>query len=186
MSTSAPSTQQSNTQQSSTQQSSTTPRRGRTKVAALVAAGALLSGAASYAMFAGTAEAVPGAQEKCAFGLKEIDVSQGWKPLGLAVSVDNGTKARKVVAQLSADMGVSDEAEIRVGYSVDGGPVREKYYGPGNLANHTQYWQTRNAMAVIPLKKGRHTITPYWRISGSAGKGGAFEGGCFVVEGRTS
>jgi hypothetical protein len=185
MSTSAPSTQQSNTRQSSTQQSST-PRRGRTKVAALVAAGALLSGAASYAMFAGTAEAVPGAQEKCAFGLKEIDVSQGWKPLGLAVSVDNGTKARKVVAQLSADMGVSDEAEIRVGYSVDGGPVREKYYGPGNLANHTQYWQTRNAMAVIPLKKGRHTITPYWRISGSAGKGGAFEGGCFVVEGRTS
>lgn len=155
------------------------------RVTALLAAGALLSGAASYAIFAPTAQAIPGAQEKCAFGLKEITSADGWQPLGLAVTIDNGTTARKVVTNLSADMGVSEQAEIRVGYKVDNGPVREKYYGPGNLANHTDFWQTRNAMAVISLAKGKHTVTPYWRISGSEGKGGAFEGGCFVVEGHT-
>lgn len=155
------------------------------RAAALLAAGALLSGVASYAIFAPTAEAIPGAQEKCAFGLKQITPASGWQPLGLAVTIDNGTSARKVVTQLSADMGVSELAEIRVGYKVDNGPVREKYYGPGNLANHTDYWQTRNAMAVISLSRGKHTVTPYWRISGSPGTGGAFEGGCFTVEGRT-
>lgn len=155
------------------------------RAAALLAAGALLSGAASYAIFAPTAQAIPGAQEKCAFGLKEITSADGWQPLGLAVTIDNGKTARKVVTHLSADMGVSEQAEIRVGYKVDNGPVREKTYGPGNLANHTDFWQTRNAMAVISLTKGKHTVTPYWRISGSAGKGGAYEGGCFVVEGQT-
>lgn len=156
------------------------------RVAALLAAGALLTGVASYAALTPSAQAIPGAQEKCAFGLQQITSADGWKPLGLAVTIDNGTVARKVVTQLSADMGVSEQAEIRVGYQVDKGPIREKYYGPGNLANHTDFWQTRNAMAVISLSKGKHTVTPYWRISGSPGSGGAYEGGCFVVEGRTS
>ena len=66
------------------------------RAAALLAAGALLSGVASYAVFAPTAEAIPGAQEKCAFGLKEITPASGWQPLGLAVTVNNGTSARKV------------------------------------------------------------------------------------------
>ena len=96
------------------------------RVAALIAAGALLSGAGSYALFAGTAEAIPGAQEKCAFGLKTITVADGWQPLGLGVTIDNGDVARKVVAQLAADMGVVANAEIRVGYSIDGGPCRRR------------------------------------------------------------
>lgn len=154
--------------------------------AALVAAGALLGGAVSYAVTAPSAEAIPAAQETCAFGTKTVTAADGWKPLGLKVTINNGSVSRKVVTQLSADMGVDPLAEIRVGYSVDGGPIREKYYGPGNLANHTDYWQTRNATAVMSLKAGKHTITPYWRISGSTGKTGYFEGGCFVAEGRTS
>jgi hypothetical protein len=154
--------------------------------AALLAAGALLGSLASYAAFAPSAEAIPGAQEKCAFGLKSITAAAGWQPLGLAVTVDNGSISRKVVAQISADMGVSEHAEIRIGYRVDSGAIREKYYGPGNLANHTEYWQTRNALAVLPLGAGKHTITPYWRISGSPDKAGWFEGGCFTAEARTS
>lgn len=154
--------------------------------AALLAAGALLGGAVSYAVVAPSAEAIPSAQETCKFGTKSIIASDGWQPLGLGVTINNGTLSRKVVTQLSSDMGVDPLAEIRVGYRVDGGPIREKYYGPGNLANHTDYWQTRNAMAVMTLGSGSHTITPYWRISGSPTKRGWFENGCFVAEGRTS
>ncbi len=134
--------------------------RSAKRVGALVAASALLSGAGTYALFAGTAEAIPGAQEKCAFGLKTIKVADGWQPLGLAVTIDNGDVARKVVAQLAADMGVVPNAEIRVGYSIDGGAVQEKVYGPGNLANHSEYWETRSTLAVIPLKAGRHKVEP--------------------------
>ena len=159
--------------------------RSAKRVGALIAASALLSGAGTYALFAGTAEAIPGAQEKCVFGLQEIKVSEGWKPLGLAVTIDNGDVSRMVVAQLAADMGVVPNAEIRVGYSIDGGAVQEKVYGPGNLANHSEYWETRSTLAVIPLKAGRHKVAPYWRISGDTGTSAALENGCFTVEGRT-
>ncbi len=159
--------------------------RSTQRAGALVAATALLTGFGTYAVLTTTAQAVPGAQEKCAFGLKTIEVKDGWQPLGLGVSIDNGDVSRKVVAQLAADMGVVSDAEIRVGYSIDGGAVQEKVYGPGNLANHTEFWQTRSTIAVIPLKSGRHTVQPHWRISGAAGLSGAFEGGCFTVEGRT-
>jgi hypothetical protein len=154
-------------------------------VGAIAAAAALLSGAGTYALFAGTAEAIPGAQEKCAFTLQTITVADGWQPLNLGVTIHNGDASRKVVAQLAADMGVVSQAEIRVGYSIDGGAVQEKVYGPGNLANHSEFWETRSTLAVIPLKAGRHKVEPYWRISGGAGTSGAFENGCFTVEGRT-
>jgi len=152
----------------------------------MVLAATLLGGIGTYTVLGGTAEATPLAQSKCAFGLRTITTPDGWQPLGLGVSINNGTNARRVVAQLAADMGVVPDAEIRVGYSIDGGPVREKVYGPGNLANHQEFWETRSTIAVIPLSAGSHTVTPYWRISGSADKSGAFEGGCFTVEGRTS
>ena len=159
--------------------------RSAKRVGALVAASALLTGAGTYALFSGTAEAIPAAQEKCAFGLKTIKVADGWQPLGLGVTIDNGDGSRTVVAQLAADMGVVADAEIRVGYSIDGGAVQEKVYGPGNLANHSEFWETRSTIAVIPLKAGRHKVEPQWRISGGAGTSGAFENGCFTVEGRT-
>lgn len=155
------------------------------RAGAVAAAAALISGVATYALVATPAEAVPGAQEKCSFAFQTIDVADGWQPLGLGVSINNGKVSRKAVTQLSADLGVVTDAEIRVGYSVDDGEVQEKVYGPGNLANHTEFWQTRSTIAVIPLGPGRHTVKPYWRISGSKGTSGAFENGCFTVEART-
>jgi hypothetical protein len=157
-----------------------------TKRSAVLAAGATaLAGLLSYTTFSGSAEAVPAVQRSCAFQLKSIASDDGWQQLGLGVTIDNGPAARQVLAQLATDMGVDSGAEVRVGYSIDGGSVREKVFGPGNLANHTEFWQTRNTIAVVPLGAGVHTITPYWRISGVSGKHGFFEDGCFVVEGRT-
>ena len=164
----------------------TNKTKTRTKTGVLLLAAAVLGSAGSYSVLAGSAEATPGAQSRCAFGLRTITVTDGWQPLGLGVSIANGTSPRRVVAQLAADMGVVAGAEVRVGYAIDGGPVREKVFGPGNFANHSEFWETRSTLAVIPMASGTHTVTPYWRISGGAGTSAAFEGGCFTVEGRTS
>jgi hypothetical protein len=158
----------------------TTKRR-----AALVVVAAALGGLTSYTMFSGTAEAVPTAQRLCKFETKSIASDDGWRQLGLGVTINNGSAPRQVVAQLATDMGVDPGAEVRVGYSIDGGSVREKVFGPGNLANHTEFWETRSTIALIPLPAGVHTVTPYWRISGVSGKHGFFEDGCFTLEGRT-
>jgi hypothetical protein len=160
--------------------------RSRRFTGVLAAAAALTGGVAAYALIATPADAVPGAQEKCLSGIRTIAAEDGWQPLGLGVTVNNGKVSRKVVTQLSADMGVVPGGEVRVGYAVDGRDVQEKVYGPGNLANHTEFWETRSTIAVIPLGPGRHTIKPYWRISGDNGLSGAFEDGCFTVEARTS
>jgi hypothetical protein len=153
--------------------------------AAVAAMATAVAGVSSYTMFSGTAQAVPTAQRLCAFQTKSIASDDGWRPLGLGVTINNGSAPRQVVAQLATDMGVDSGAEVRVGYSIDGGAVQEKVFGPGNLANHTEFWQTRSTIAVIPLGSGAHTVTPYWRISGVSGKQGFFEDGCFTVEGRT-
>jgi hypothetical protein len=146
----------------------------------------MLSGVGTYAVFGGTAQAVPLAQSRCTFGFRSVTADDGWMPLGLGLSINNGSVPRRVIAQLAADIGVDPGAEVRVGYSIDGSAVQEKVYGPGNLANHTEFWETRGTLAVIPLPAGTHRVTPYWRVSGASGKGAAFEGGCFTAEGRTS
>jgi hypothetical protein len=164
-----------------------TPATFRTKwrKAAIASTAAIAGGLGSYAVFDGHASAVPIPQEVCRFGFSTITSELGWRPLGLGVTINNGTVARRVITQLAADIGVVSGAEVRVGYAIDGGPVREKVYGPGNLANHTEFWETRQTIAVIPLGAGFHTVQPYWRISGDAGKAGFFEGGCFTAEGQT-
>ena len=156
-----------------------------TRRTALALTTAALAGAAATTVLGGTAEAIPAPQKSCNFSYSSITSDQGWQPLGMGVSLNNGDTGRKVVAQLAADLGVDSLAEVRVGYSIDGGPVQERVYGPANLANHDEYWETRSTIAVIPLGRGSHTVTPYWRISGSTGKHGFFQTGCFTVEGRT-
>jgi len=167
-----------------------TSRRSRARKAArnaIILLAAMLIGAlGAFAVSGGTAEAVPTAQSTCAKGVRFLTTADGWQPLPLKVKIDNGSFSRRVIAQLAADMGIDAGAEIRVGYSIDGGPVREKVYGPGNLANHTEFWETRSTIAVMTLRAGVHSVTPYWRISGSLGKNAAFEFGCFTLEGRTS
>jgi hypothetical protein len=86
------------------------------------------------------------------------------------VTINNGATSRPVVVTLNADAGVDMLAEIRVGYSVDGGAVQTP--GAQNFANHTEYWQTRHSMVVMLIPSGVHSIRPYWRISGAAGKNG--------------
>ena len=159
-----------------------TPRR-RTAVALGLTAAVT---AVTTTALTGSAEAIPGFQRSCATNVVSTQAQNGWTSMGLATTVKNGDRSRQVVAQLSSDAGVDANAEIRVGYSVDGGTIREGVYGPANLANHTDFWETRTTMAVIPISAGTHTVQAYWRVSGATGTNGVLATRCFTVESRTS
>jgi hypothetical protein len=105
---------------------------------------------------------------------------------GLAVAVNNGSSSRRAVVTLSANLGVDADAEVRVAYSVDGTAAQENVFGPANLANHQEYFEAREVTAVVPLGPGAHTITPYWRISGAAGKTASMDKRCVTVESATA
>lgn len=118
----------------------------------------------------------------CASGQATTASSSGFTPIpGLAVTVDNGDTAGTALLALSGDMGVDPDAEVRVAYSVDGGPARENAFGPSDLADHQQFGEGRLATAVVPLGAGRHRIAPYWRVSGVAGKNAIFGARCLLV-----
>jgi hypothetical protein len=80
-------------------------------------------------------------------------------------------------------MCVPTNAEIRISYSVDGGPPAVS--GPTNLGNHQEFCETRSTMAVIPLSAGLHTITPYWRVQSATNVQAAVISRCVTVEGYT-
>lgn len=152
-----------------------------------------LAATVALTLFAGlssTAYAVPAAQRSCSVSpdnynnLHTIYSDWGWQPVnGIAVTINNGTAARNVILQFNADTGVEADAEVRLGYSIDNGPVQ--FYGPQNFANHTQYWETRSNLSVASIGPGVHTIKPYWRVSGATGKSATMDDRCFVVEGQS-
>jgi hypothetical protein len=170
---------------------SITPGIGRNArwIAASMTAAAVV-GSTCY-LLAPAAQAVPVPQQACVdfgpAGYFNFTTSDGLTPIpNLAVTVDNGSSSQRVVTTLNIDAGVDDHAEIRVSYRVDGQQTPEYRYGAGNLANHSEFYQTRSAAAVIPLSRGTHTIQPVVRISGTAGMSGHLQAGCFIAEGRTS
>ena len=134
-----------------------------------------------------SAQAVPSAQGRCAFGSIQTNSTNPPQDIpGLSVTVNNGTQPRTAIVQLSADTGVDDNAEVRVSYRVDGGTPREDTFGPANLANHQQFFEGRAVIALIPLPAGTHTITPVWRVSGAAGKSAFMDSRCMTAESRTN
>lgn len=118
----------------------------------------------------------------CAGGAAEATPSAGAQAVpGIAVKVDNGTRPRKAAVILSGDVDVDPDAEVRVAYSVDGGPPDEDAFGTAKLASHQQHSETRAITAVIPLPDGPHTITPFWRLNGPPGKHATFGTRCLTV-----
>ncbi|MEQ1559928.1 MAG: hypothetical protein ABL933_13450 [Methyloglobulus sp.] len=99
---------------------------------------------------------------------------------GLTVDINNSSLfTKKAIVHVSADTGVDTGAEVRLTYSMDGGP--EFVAGPTNLANHTEFWQTRNSMAIINIPPGLHVIRPLWRVSGVAGKSAQMVTRCISI-----
>ena len=156
----------------------------RTKKSALGAGAALVAAIGMSAAMTAPAEAIPYYQKACAFDVQSNTAVNGWRPVNSAVRVNNGSTGRYVVVNFNADAGVNSLAEIRLGYRVDSGAVQTP--GAQNFANHTQYWQTRHSMVVLWVPAGWHTIRPYWRISGAAGKSGVIAARCLTAEGYTS
>ena len=132
------------------------------------------------------AVSIPESQESCAFDSRSLTVGGTRRIPGTQVTIDNGSVARDVIVQFSADTGVDEDAEVRISYMVDGVNTGEDVYGPANLANHQQFFEARAVIAVIPLGPGVHTIQPAWRVSGAPGKTAHIDSRCFTAEGQTS
>lgn len=154
-------------------------------VFALAAVG-LMTGTVGFLAAPG-AEAVPVPQQRCAFNQVTITSFDAAAAIpGLSLTVNNGSVARRAIVQLSADVGVEPNAEVRVSYSVDGGPQQEDTFGPANLANHQEFYEARGVIAVIPLGPGTHSVTPYWRVSAGPGMSAVMDSRCATIESRTS
>lgn len=161
--------------------------KNRMKRAALAttAVGLAAGGFGVSAVLSSPAAAIPTSQRSCAFTVLNNVPTNGWQPVtSSAVTINNGAAGRYVVVNFNADAGISPNAEIRLGYSVDGGAVQTP--GAQNFANYTQYWQTRHNMVVMYVGSGTHSIQPYWRISGGAGTSGVIASRCLTAEGYTS
>lgn len=157
------------------------------KPATMIAAAAGLAAAALglSASHPSPARAIPVAQQACAFSVLGNTPASGWQPVtSSTVTVNNGASGRYVVLNFNADAGVSSAAEIRLGYSIDGGAVQTP--GAQNFANHTEYWQTRHSMVVLYVPEGVHQIQPHWRISGNPTTSGVIHSRCLTVEAYTS
>ena len=98
----------------------------------------------------------------------------------IAMTLKNSTAAAKnAYVTFSADAGIDSSAEMRLLFSLDGGAPA--YLGPQNLANHTEYYQTRTTVAVISVPPGSHTITPFFFVSGTPGHSGWVDDRCMIV-----
>jgi hypothetical protein len=119
----------------------------------------------------------------CAASPATLSAPAGATPIpGLAVKVDNGSVARQALVDVSANLAVDVDADVRLTFSVDGAPAQENVYGPSNLADHQQYAEARDVVAVIPLGAGSHTVAAYWRVNGLPGKSAAMDKRCLTVE----
>jgi hypothetical protein len=156
------------------------------KTAVAAAAASVLAGVGVTIALSSPAQAIPSYEKACAHDIQSNTAANGWRPVfGSSVVVSNGSVSRYVVVNFNADAGVDSLAEIRISYRIDdaGG-----YLTPGaqNFANHTDYWQTRHSMVVLPVPAGVHRIRPYWRISGAIGKNGVIASRCATAEAYTS
>lgn len=120
-----------------------------------------------------TAEALPAPQASyhnfgvsSAFVLKQAD---GFVTLpGSLVNVDVPAGAQgPVLVHTSLDAGIPSQSELRLSYMVNGVRTAEYQYGPANIANATDFWQTRTADALIPLHSGSNRIQIVLRVSSS-------------------
>jgi hypothetical protein len=154
----------------------------------LAAAGMLAAGTAATAsvLAPSAASAIPTPQKAC--GSPGLTLSGGTGPyhsMGLAVTINDGTSSRNIVAFTSLDGNVSPNAEMRLSWSVDGGAVSDYTFGPGNIAENQQFDGTRTVMDVIRLGPGTHTLTPEVRLSGASTTSGIVDRLCVVAEAFT-
>jgi hypothetical protein len=149
----------------------------------MLGAAALL---AATAVLPRPAHAIPVAQGRCETFPVTIHTGFGFAPmLALPLSINNGANARNAVVRVSADIGVDPGAEVRIGYSVDGGAPIEGVFGPANLANHQEFFETRATMAIVRLPAGVHAVAPFWRVNGPPGKNATMTARCATIEGFT-
>jgi len=137
---------------------------------------------------AGPAAALPASQSICAMPGFEFFSDAGWITMLPARSVvTTGATTLKVSA--TADIGVdnANNAEVRLGWSVNNGAPAEGVFGPANFASHANTWETRTTFGLINVGAGTTTVQPYIRLSAPLLSPSAhIIHRCFTIEATTS
>jgi hypothetical protein len=160
-------------------------RRFGVRLAALGAALVAAAATATTFALAGPAGALPASQSSCTASSFTISPASGFFPLASALTV-SVPGATTVKASLSADVGVDTGAEVRLAWSVNNATPLEGTFGPANLANHAEFFETRSTFGLIPVSAGTVTIQPFVRVSGAGGKLATFLHRCVALEASTS
>jgi hypothetical protein len=154
--------------------------------AALLIAPLVATAAVTMSMLTGPAAAVPAVQAPCTAGTSIITSAAGWFPLTSAAQVFSPSGGL-VKAEVVADVGVASGAEVRLGWSVNGGSPVEGGFGPANFANHAEFSESRSTLAVIPVAAGTSRVQPFVRLQAPSSSSTAnLLHRCVVVEGQTS
>ncbi|MEU4236862.1 hypothetical protein [Actinoplanes sp. NPDC026619] len=140
----------------------------RKRVIGAGAAVAFVAGTAGVvtAVAASPAAAIPASQSICSMPGFEFFSDAGWITMLPARSVvTTGATTLKVSA--TADVGVdnANNAEVRLGWAINGGQPSEGVFGPANFASHANTWETRTTWGLISVGAGTTTVQPYIRLS---------------------
>ncbi|GIE83067.1 hypothetical protein Aph02nite_90170 [Actinoplanes philippinensis] len=139
-------------------------------------------------MTAGPAAALPASQSVCAMNGFPFWSDAGWiSMLPARTVVTSGATTLKVSA--TADIGVdsANNAEVRLGWSVNNGAPAEGVYGPANFAVHAGSWAARTTFGLISVGAGTTTVQPYIRLSAPVLSPPAnIIHRCFTIEATTS
>ncbi|GAA2607471.1 hypothetical protein [Paractinoplanes durhamensis] len=132
---------------------------------AAVAFVAAIAGAVTT-VAASPAAAIPASQSICSMPGFEFFSDASWITMLPSRSVTT-TGATTLKVSATADIGVeaANNAEVRLGWSVNGAAPVEGVFGPANFASHANSWETRTSWALINVGAGTTTVQPYIRLS---------------------
>ncbi|MFG2004081.1 hypothetical protein ACGFNU_33475 [Spirillospora sp. NPDC048911] len=150
----------------------------------MAAVGGTTAIAATF-LIARPAGAIPVAQAGCEFSSFTLSPASGFLPLTNLRRV-SPTSETFLKAEVTADVGVSAGAEVRLGWSVNSGRVTESFFGPANFANHQEFFETRSTFAIMSVGAGNQTVQPFVRVVGPSSARATFVNRCSTVEGSTS
>lgn len=126
-------------------------------------------------------EPLPYRHSTCDFAGKTITKTDGWQRLSRDLLRIRPSTPGKLLVTVSVDANVSSGAELRIGYRYNGGQISENFFGPANLANHSEFQENRTITAVVAHNGAGFHFDPHIRVNGANGKSATIGARCVTA-----
>ncbi len=158
--------------------------RSRGRHVLLAAAAAGVATITTTFVLSDSAGAIPAGQSKCLFDSQTFTPATGDMPVGPLLSV-TVSSPQVVKVEVTADMGVSAGAEVRLVYQLNLADDLHQW-GPANFADHQEFFETRSTFALIQVGSGTTRIAPFVHLNGPSSATATMGARCVTVEASTS